>query len=79
MCGLLVSNCIFFPLLQVPQRYLRNIGSKHDLLGHDVEGAALALVRDHGVKDVRAVHLLAQEDAGDKQLVARLANLEFKS
>ena len=75
-----VSNCTFpSSIVLKSPGYLRNFGSKHDLLGHDVEGAALSLVRDHGVEDVRAVHLFAQEYAGDKQLVARLANLEFKS
>ena len=58
--------------------YIGFFRSHHDFLGHDIEGAALSLVRDDGLKEVAAVHRLPKEVAGDQQLVARLTDLEVK-
>ena len=58
--------------------YIGFFRSHHDFLGHDVEGAALSLVRDDGLEEVAAVYRLPQEVAGDQQLVAGLTNLEVE-
>ena len=45
--------------------YIGFFRSHHDFLGHDIEGAALSLIRDDGLEEVAAVHRLPQKVTSD--------------
>ena len=55
--------------------YPHGVGLVQDLLGHDVERAALPLVGDHGVEDVAALALQPLELAVQEHVLARVAEV----